>query len=413
MLKGGSESEVKDSYTHGFFHEGVDSYVIRASQPIELRLLPAFDTNLKSGSDEFLESTVPYRDRSLPEDYYTKSPGFSSFYYPVAGYTFYGNNKLSWLCPLTGGSTNRQGICPAADVYKYCFKNEDAALHALTVSKSKTDRAMVVRTRVFGLLNCYMKDPRTNEAGNKILIITQASLNQLKKRLSTRAGREDPIITEDFKEFLFGDITDMKTGSIAMIRETHIEDNPSLKFAGVFFSEKDGYLDGRKADVLDPKKKEVKEILRGRYNIADDESITNIRSYDEILEMIVSDGAIPYNIIERACSRYAENGIPSAPKGVVAVTPVIQEVSPPEEVQQTPVVEEDAIVETPTESNEDEAENAPQVAVEAPQASTKLDPKDEKRFWDLHKRYEENHAEMTGEDLSDYFTLRIKSGVQV
>ena len=408
MLKGGSESEIKDSYTHGFFHDGVESYVIRASQPVELRILPGFDTKLKSGSDEFLASCVPYRDRSAPEDYYTKTPGFTSFYYPVAGYTFFGNNKLSFLSPLTGGSMKRQGVCPAADVYRYCYKNDDTSLHALTESRSKTDRAMVVRTRIFGLMNCYMKDPRTSEYGNKILIVTQASLNQLKKRLSTRAGREDPIITEEFKEFLYGDITDLETGSMALISETHIEDNPALKFAGIFFSEKDGYLDGRKANVIDPKK--TPELLTNRYEISDTETVTNIRTYDEILQMLVSDGAIPYGIIERACSRFAENGIPDAPRGVVAVQPVTPVVDPEveEEVPMDSSIEEpeETLVDSKKESEEDA-----HVAVEAPQ--TKLGPEDEKRFWDLHKRYEENHSEMTGEDLSDYFTLRIKSGITV
>jgi len=45
--------------------------------------------------------------------------------------------------------------------------------------------------------------------------------------------------------------------------------------------------------------------------------------------------------------------------------------------------------------------------------TTKLEPEDEERFWALHKQYEANHGDMTGEDLSDYFTLRIKSGVKI
>ena len=407
-LRGGSESEVKDTYTHGFFHEGVDSYVVRASQPIELRILPGFDTTQKPGTDKFKESISPYRDRSAPEDYYTKTPGFSSFYYAISGYTWYGNNKLSFLSPLTGGSNNRSGICPSADVYKYCHKNDDPALHALTESKSKSEPATIVRTRVFGLMNCYMRDPKTNEEGNKVLIATGACLNQLKKRLSMRAGREDPIITEDFKEYLYGDITDPSTGSTAFVRETHIEDNPALKFAGLFFSDKDGYLEGRREDSFDPSKGAGKDMLTNRYDISDTDNVTKLRTYDEILELLVSDGAIPYSVIERACSRYAENGIPSAPSGVVAVTPVMP--TPTPKVEKDPDLEEEVPMDSKEETKEETKEENIK-AVETP--TTKLDPEDEERFWALHKQYEANHGDMTGEDLSDYFTLRIKSGVKI
>ena len=64
-------------------------------------------------------------------------------------------------------------------------------------------------------------------------------------------------------------------------------------------------------------------MLTNRYDISDTDNVTRLRTYDEVLELLVSDGAIPYVVIERACSRYAENGIPDAPKGVVAVTPVM------------------------------------------------------------------------------------------
>lgn len=405
MLRGGSESEVRESYTHGFFHDGVKSYVARASQPTPVRLLPAFDHTIKKTSKDFKTSVAPYRDRSGPEDYYTKSPGFSSFYYAVAGFTWYGNNKLSFLSPLTGGSTNRSGICPATDIYKLCYKNEDSTLHNLTQSQGKSDPAVVSRIRQFGLLNCHMTNPKTNEEENNVLIITSSCLNQLKKRLSLRAGREDPIISEDFKEFLYGDVTCPKTGSTAFIRETHIEDNPVLKFAGLFFSNKDGYLEGREENPVDD------SILANRYDISDTEEVTNIRTYDEVLQMLVSDGAIPYNVIVRACERYAENGIPDAPKGVTTVTPVLPKDSDLEE--EVPM--ETNTIKTPEPSPEPEVEESAEddiKAVEAPQ-TTNLDDQQSARFSELHTKYESNGgANMDTEELSEYFMLRIKGGVK-
>lgn len=411
MLTGGSQSEVKESYTHGFFHDGVKSYVARATQREEVTILPAFDYSIKRSSKDFATSVVPYRDRSANEDYYTKTPGFSSFYFAVAGYTWFGNNKHSFLSPLTGGSTNRGGVCPAQDIYKLCFKNDDSNLHGLTESRSKTEPGPVSRVRQFGLLNCYMTNPKTNEEENCVLIITSSCLNQLKKRLSLRAGREDPVISEDFKEFLYGDITDPKNGSVAFIRETHIEDNPMLKFAGLFFSDKDGYLEGRKESVI------TDVQLAGRYDISNTEEVTNIRTYDEILQMIVADGAIPYDVIVRACSQYAENGIPDAPKGVTTVTPQfdITDTSTLQPVETNTITppEPEVEVKEAEEVSEPEAKEEEDIkVVEAPQTSN-LDETQSARFTELDAKYNNNKgADMNTEELSEYFTLRIKSGVQ-
>ena len=401
MLRGGSESEIRESYTHGFFHEGTKSYVARMSQQVDVRILPAYDPSVKKTSKGYATSVAPYRDRSGPEDYYTKTPGFSSFYYAVAGYTWFGNGKLSFLSPLTGGSTNKSGVCPAQDVYKMCYKNEDQSLHNLTQRVDKNDSA-VSRVRTFGLLNCHMTNPVTNEDENCVLIITSACLNQLKKRLSLRAGREDPIISEDFKEFLYGDITDPKAGSLAKIRETHMEENPLMKFAGIFFSDKDGYLQGREESPVSD------DILAARYDISDTDEVTKIKTYDEILELMVSDGAVPYNVIVRACSRYAENGIPSKPKGTTTVTPVIpkdkdlEEEVPMETNTITPKAEPAPVKEEPEEDIK---------AVESPQ-TTNLDSEQSARFDELHSKYNSNGgSDMNTEELSEYFTLRIKAGV--
>lgn len=405
MLIGGSESEVRESYTHGFFHEGTKSYVARMSQQVEVRILPAFGTNIKQTSKGYSTSVAAYRDRNAPDDHHTKTPGFSSFYYAVSGYTWFGEGKHSFLSPLTGGRSNRSGVCPAYDVYKMCFKNDDSTLHSLTQQRGK-ESALVSRVRSFGLLNCYMNNPVTNEDENCILVITSSSLNQLKKRLSLRAGREDPIITEEFKEFLYGDVTDPETGSTAFIRETNIEDNPMLKFAGLFFSDKDGYLKGREENKISS------DVLSGRYDISDTNNVTKLQTYDDILELMVSDGAVPYDIIVRACSRYAENGVPDEHKGTTTVTPVMPtSTAAPEETNTIPAPVP-AMVSNPsieTDRSED-TKDADLKAVEVPQV-TNLSTEDHARFSELHSKYESKGPEMNTEELSEYFTLRIKSGV--
>ena len=254
-----------------------------------------------------------------------------------------------------------------------------------------------------------MTNPVTKDDENCVLIITSACLNQLKKRLSLRAGREDPIITEEFKEFLYGDVTDPKTGSIAKIRETHMEENTLMKFAGLFFSDKDGYLEGREESPI------TDDVLASRYDISDTDEVTKIKTYDEILELMVSDGAVPYNVIVRACSRYAENGIPSEPKGTTTVTPIIpkdndlEEEVPMETNTITPKAEPAPVKEEPAPVKEEPEEDIK--AVETPQP-TNLDSEQAARFTELNSKYVSNGgSDMNTEELSEYFTLRIKGGV--
>ena len=418
MLIGGSKSEVKEKYTHGFFHEesDVDAYTASASKPVKLRILPAFDEN-KRGTKDFPISFTAYRDRDTT-DPQSREPAFHPFYIPVTGYTFYGNNKLSFLTELSrpGVSTYRSGIDPVNDIFRYCNGSNDPEIKDLTTRRGGDKNAVTVapRPRKFALMNVYMEDPVTQETSNKVLIVTNMAKDKLLRGLSLRAGRGDAVISKDWEEFLYGDVTDPITGCATFVREGHLEDNPTIKFGGLFFSSKEGYLDGHEPWPLDMEKDGV-EILEGRYDIADDSTITRIRNYDEILEMIVADGMVPYHVIQRACTPHAENGIPEAPRGVVTAQPNLDSVettsSSVEEIEapkQEPAVKAE---ENPIGNNEtfvEEKDTEPSLALEQPLPN--LTDEENEKFKVLHVRYESDEQGLSGAELSDYFTLRVKSG---
>ena len=124
---------------------------------------------------------------------------------------------------------------------------------------------------------------------------------------------------------------------------------------------------------------------------------------------MVSDGSVPYDVIVRACQRYAENGIPSAPKGTATVTPVLPKKDP--ELEEEVPMESNTIQvkEEPKETKPEEPEDIK--AVETPQP-TNLDSEQSARFTELNSKYESNGgSDMNTEELSEYFTLRIKGGV--
>ena len=243
MLIGGSKSEVKEKYIHGFFHDNsdVDTHTASASKPAKLRILPAYNES-KRGTKEFPVSYVAYRDRDT-QDPATREPAFSPFYIPVTGYTFYGNNKLSFLSELSrpGVSSYRGGVDPVNDIFRYCNNSADQNIKELTQRKGGDKNAVTVapRPRKFALFNAYMEDPVTQEVGNKVLIITNMGKDKFLRSLALRAGKGDETISKEWEEFIYGDVTDPETGSAVFVREGHLEDNPTIKFGGLFLSNKD------------------------------------------------------------------------------------------------------------------------------------------------------------------------------
>ena len=142
MLLGGSQSDVSRTFTHGFFHDGVKSTQFKASGQYFLRVLPAFDPD-KQGTPDYETSYLSYRSAELPEDWKTKTPGFTSWYFIIQGYTFYGKGNVSLVSPLSGvhGQQSKRGVDPIFDIRDFAIKSDDVQIRALTEDKSYKERA--------------------------------------------------------------------------------------------------------------------------------------------------------------------------------------------------------------------------------------------------------------------------------
>jgi hypothetical protein len=207
MLQGGSQSDTVSEFTHGFVHSGTKAIQFRATQPGEMRILPSFDYKQhQPGDPEFATSYTGYRDNELKEDYKTRTPGFTSWYFNVIGFTFYGSGRRSFLSPLTsadGAGLNRKGVCPLNDVYNYCRNNQDPQVHTIMEKSEGEMNPRAQKPRFFGMLNVYYKDPETGVSENQIGILTQSSMDCLKRNLAHRAGRGDPVLSEQWSDFLY------------------------------------------------------------------------------------------------------------------------------------------------------------------------------------------------------------------
>jgi len=423
MLIGGSQADSSRSFTHGFFHDGVKSTQFKASSQYFLRLLPAFDQD-KQGTPDFESSHVPYRNKELPEDWKTKTPGFSSWFFVVQGYTFFGKGNVSLLSPLSAvhGGHSKVGKDPILDIRNFAEKSDDPLVRQLTEDKSFKERAAAPTPRYFVLTNVLlMTDLNSKRTENQVGIFTNAAWTDLKGKLAGRAGRNDEVISRDWEDFLYGDVTHPSEGLAATVRETSAEANESIRFAGIHFADAPGRLDGhQKWDITDNP-----GALTNRYSISDDENVTRIWSYDEILEYLVQDGIVPYDIIERACSQYAENDIPKQSGQAKEATYSI-----PSQTTVESDVEENAqeantlgTSSTPTPPAEKVAEVAPtpRVPVEAsvgnttePEvgAATEADSSpDVARYNDLAAKFKDNPNNLAAEELPEFFDLCAKLGV--
>jgi len=309
-IVGGSQGEAKREFSVGFFHDGVRSIGLNKKVSHQFRFLPAFDNNRYRETDaEYATSVLPYRDRNLAADS-TGTEGFTSWYYIFRVHNFLGHGNRSYVSPITGHQGNPTGVDPILDCYMLCKKN-DALKHLIEKPKNKSEGFNAVITSpksmpFFNVLTCVDK-----QWVNAIMYCTISALDDLKGKLALRAGRNDAVISPEWSDYIYGDITHPTQGLMATSRIAKVGTN-MIETACVFFSEKDGVLTGAQAAPLDPTTPFGQQALRGRYNLLDPERVIKVATYEEILDYIINDGTIPYNVIEAACSPHVAR-LPAPP----------------------------------------------------------------------------------------------------
>jgi hypothetical protein len=431
-LIGGSQSEPKRTWTHGFFHEGVKSTQFRIKNTEYVRFLPAFDDTV-SNPEEHKLSTIPYRsedpDRMDPD---TKTPEFTAWFFIVHGYTFYGRGTRSFLCPYTTEpqvSRKKPGVDPINDVRNYVYGTEDTNLiKSMTEQQTAKSSPASPKPRQMMLSNILMMtDPQTRACENQIGILSWSAYLDLKEKLARRTGRNDPIISPEWEDFLYGDVTHPEQGLMATIKATTMESNPNISFAAAHFSDVVGRLDGHTPWPMEADNEQGQALLANRYNIGDLDKVTNIWSYQRILDYLVSDGSIPYDIIERACGNHAPDGMPAASGAqkdasyslptqtseAVQVAPAAAITAPAAPAAITAPAAPAATIASaaPSVSSAVTAAAAPSVEPakeETVEKTASVSTADKTRYDELYKKFKEDPESMEGGELPEFFNLCAK-----
>jgi hypothetical protein len=305
-LMGGSEGEPEFNNGHPFFHADVKAIRLVGKNTYGVRLMPAFDHNLPAGSDEFKLGWVPYRDRDNV-DPQSGRPRFTPFYYVVKGYNFLGNDQASFISPLTEHSRDNRGIDPLHDIH-YTAKNHSnpdwKALASKPTDVSEGYSAVIPAYKRFTIANALVEIDRTKEIENRLIVFDSACLDMLKETLNMyRPSIVKDVVDPEWEEYLFGDVTSPQYGSWATVKRTPIPGNKmGLAVPGFHFSHKPESLQGHTPYPLADEWGNA--FLRGRYNIGDTTNVTKIWTAEEILDFVVNDGFVPYDLVVEACSRH-------------------------------------------------------------------------------------------------------------
>lgn len=343
-LKAGSQAQPKKgeggNRSFYFVRNGVNILFPSAKDGTTGIILPAHDASLSLVDESYKTSYVPYRDMTggvLDQD--TRTPAFTGWYFPFEGHRFVGREGIDYISRRTlydqGLLKKGEPMDPRTDCFFWCKDNlDEQKFKSLTTRRKKEVKGKMINlspvfqtSRSFAVMNWFGTDPKDKNKKKVMLLgLTGSGLTLLKEDLSERTPahgkRRDLNENTEFREFLYGDITDPEH---PLVLTTCMR---SIQGRGESF-QTNALRIGGDPDVHDlegvregPPVPE--ELLALRYSLTDDENVLWIPEYQEILDWMLQDGDFPVDIVKRACGE----------KGDVGDTSSLGTVRDREEIQQ-------------------------------------------------------------------------------
>lgn len=264
-------------------------------------ILPAFDKNTSPLDNAYKESVMPYRDRDSQGQ--NGAYKFSGWFTPVLGYTYYGKGGSTFVSPKTVGLPD-----PIDEITSMIYDSKkavgDTTYLYLTENTFNTDQSPVAlrRPKRLALMNVWA--PNTNvrskdqDTKNRVLLLGQVAFGKLTMDLNQTGTTDNP--DPEWPNYVYGDPTNPDHSIVCTPTLYKSPDNPNLAACHAL----DLGTVSFRGDLLH---KEVRYskitpgMLRGRYDLADTDNVINIPSYDEIVELLVAEGLVPYELVERMC----------------------------------------------------------------------------------------------------------------
>ena len=269
----------------------------------KMRILPCFDYSLY-GSAAFQDSWVPFKT--------SDQSNFTQWAIPVKGYTYFGKLWEHFLSPATAQPVTSKYAAkftdPIADLSSFIrmsVRNNKTLRDGVTplitqeelelASQPRESGKFVVlpmKPRAFLLVNALVENKETGAWEPKVVILSSQAYKLLTEFLEQRPGRSDPIVSEAFPDYLFGDITDPNDGCILLPKEE--SSDSGLKILTLAPSYNSKTLAGHTKFPI------TGEQLRSRVLLNDTDNVLDIWDYQRILDQMCKDPAIPLEVLEKA-----------------------------------------------------------------------------------------------------------------
>ena len=290
-----------------YFVDGVESFTPSAKKTFAGRLLPGFDWSLPMDSPEFKLGVIPYRDASqIDPD--TNQAVLNSFFARLPCYSWFGNTDSRFLSPsarkfMMGNFDPSDMWDPVADIRQVAYQSADPAIKNLTKNDPNSKDGPVIPYPGWKcFFNFYGHDVTNQEWKNAVIIVSNKGGEDLLTKMGEWRPGPEGIIDPNWPDYLFGDITDPARGLLATA--TQIPSTPQAFGGFVFVPGNHKSANGAQVLSVGP------DILRARHNIWSEEAL-KIYSYQELVNFLVEDGAIPYELIQQACGGRAS--VPAKP----------------------------------------------------------------------------------------------------
>lgn len=268
-------------------------------------ILPAFDSSMNKTDTAYKAGYSPYRVRNV-SDPTTGCPYFSDWFVTLEGYNYYGNGKMNFFSPKSVGCPD-----PIQELRDFCWKKHNAGDFAYDYLINRPEKFgepfALPKTTKLTMLNVvcpatYEKDPVQGDT-NRIMILKSSATDRLFEDLNEPVYRGMASIPSDEWTELFcrGDVTNPASAVQFTIATDTLKNNMEYTYLALGrVVIENGHRTFRcNRTVI------TEEQLMGRFDLTDTEHVIHVPSYQEIVDMLIQDNLVPFELIQTVCGEKA------------------------------------------------------------------------------------------------------------
>lgn len=271
-------------------------------------ILPAFDSSMNPLDAAFKDSVMPYRDKNYKTE--TGAYAFSGWFVSVQGYKFYGKGMSTFISPRTVGAPDpiyelttyvRNAMRSGDKTYAYLVERYAPKSGKFTALMNP---GMMHLVNIWGNnTNVRAKDQSTK---NRVLLLATTAFTKLVSDLDSYGTTDDA--DPNWPNYLYGDPTDPDRAIICTPSSySTVASGSNRQISCQVLNLGTVTPQGQILHLATQRTKVTPEMLRGRYNLTDTENVLHIPSYDEIVELLVEEELVPYELVEKVCSGKCQN----------------------------------------------------------------------------------------------------------